>query len=466
MSELTEYVIMPGSDYQNICNSVRSKTGGTDVLKSGEVSAAIDSIQASGGGIEHKDVNFYDYDGTLLHSYTVEEASSLTSLPNLPSHDGLICQGWNYDLNTIKEYNRPLNIGAMYITDDGKTRLYINIYSEARKDITIYYGFTGDTTVGVTINWGDGTTETVTDVGNITKTHTYESIGDYIITIANEQIITLGYGSENYTIYDTMVRKIEIGNMVRIPTFAFYRHFALESITIPKTVTSIGSSAFYLCSSLKSITIPNSVISIGSSVFANCSTLESITIPKTVTSIGSSAFDGCSALEDITMPNSVTSIGSSIFKRCMSLKNISMSSNIGTTTLYETFSSCYALKNIEIPSKTNTIEKLTFNYCMSLTTLTIPDGVTTLGMQSIAYCNSLTNLIIPKTVTSIGNSVFNGNTSMKYYDFTSHTSVPSLGINAFSNIPSDCEIRVPAALYDEWVAATNWSTYASNIVAV
>ena len=62
--------------------------------------------------------------------------------------------------------------------------------------------------------------------------------------------------------------------------------------------------------------------------------------------------------------------------------------------------------------------------------------------------------------------VFNGNTSMKYYDFTSHTSVPSLGINAFSNIPSDCEIRVPAALYDEWVAATNWSTYASNIVAV
>ena len=182
MSKLTDYVIMPGSDYQNICNSVRSKTGGADLLKSSEVSAAIDSIQASGGGIEHKDVNFYDYDGTLLHSYTVEEAANLTGLPNLPSHEGLICQGWNYDLDTIKNYGRSVDIGAMYITDDGKTRLYIDIYSEARKDITIYYGFTGDTTVGVTINWGDGTTETVTDVGNITKIHTYESIGDYIIT--------------------------------------------------------------------------------------------------------------------------------------------------------------------------------------------------------------------------------------------------------------------------------------------
>jgi hypothetical protein len=58
---------------------------------------------------------------------------------------------------------------------------------------------------------------------------------------------------------------------------------------------------------------------------------------------------------------------------------------------------------------------------------------------------------------------------MKYYDFTSHTVVPTLAnTNAFSNIPTDCEIRVPAALYDEWIAATNWSnsTIASKIVAV
>jgi hypothetical protein len=56
---------------------------------------------------------------------------------------------------------------------------------------------------------------------------------------------------------------------------------------------------------------------------------------------------------------------------------------------------------------------------------------------------------------------------MKFYDFTSHTVVPTLAsTGAFQNIPSDCEIRVPAALYDEWIAATNWSTYASKIVAV
>ena len=35
----------------------------------------------------------------------------------------------------------------------------------------------------------------------------------------------------------------------------------------------------------------------------------------------------------------------------------------------------------------------------------------------------------------------------------------------FGNINADCKIYVPASLYDTWVAATNWSTWASYIVA-
>lgn len=46
---LTEMVIMPGEDYQAICDSVRAKTGGTELLKSGEVAPAIDGIEANTG---------------------------------------------------------------------------------------------------------------------------------------------------------------------------------------------------------------------------------------------------------------------------------------------------------------------------------------------------------------------------------------------------------------------------------
>ena len=43
--------------------------------------------------------------------------------------------------------------------------------------------------------------------------------------------------------------------------------------------------------------------------------------------------------------------------------------------------------------------------------------------------------------------------------------MPSLSnADAFSGIAFNCKFIVPDALYDEWIAATNWSTYASKII--
>lgn len=54
-----------------------------------------------------------------------------------------------------------------------------------------------------------------------------------------------------------------------------------------------------------------------------------------------------------------------------------------------------------------------------------------------------------------------------WYDFSHHTSVPSLtNVNSFNNIKGNCKIIVPDALYDTWIAATNWSTYADYIYKV
>lgn len=53
-NELTELVVMPGNDYQAICNSVRSKTGKTELLKSGDIAPAIDQIEV-GNNIDTSD---------------------------------------------------------------------------------------------------------------------------------------------------------------------------------------------------------------------------------------------------------------------------------------------------------------------------------------------------------------------------------------------------------------------------
>lgn len=43
---LTNMVIMPGSDYQEVCDAIREKTGGIDPIKSGDMAAQIRGISS------------------------------------------------------------------------------------------------------------------------------------------------------------------------------------------------------------------------------------------------------------------------------------------------------------------------------------------------------------------------------------------------------------------------------------
>ena len=102
---------------------------------------------------------------------------------------------------------------------------------------------------------------------------------------------------------------------------AFEGCSSLTSLTIPSSVTSIGSVAFAY-SGLTSLTIPSGVTSIGESTFYGCSGLINLTIPSSVTSIGNQAFSGCSGLTSLTIPSGVTSIGRSAFSGCSGLTSI------------------------------------------------------------------------------------------------------------------------------------------------
>ena len=95
----------------------------------------------------------------------------------------------------------------------------------------------------------------------------------------------------------------------------------LSTYEIHPDTRIIARSAFSHCSRLTSITIPDSVTSIGSFAFFGCSSLTSVVIPDSVTSIGDYAFSGCSKLTSIVIPDSVTSIGGWAFY-CSSLTNV------------------------------------------------------------------------------------------------------------------------------------------------
>ena len=277
-----------------------------------------DFVQSS---VPLKDVNFYDYDGKVVASYSLEEAQNLTSLPEAPAHKGLVFQGWNWNLDNINRLTNPMNIGAIYTTDDGKTRLYISVYDDAVSTISLHFNQTVSN--GVAINWGDGTAITISSgTGSINRSHRYARVGAYAIELSVSDGCAMSFnnsvfGTDASKPYGKILQYVNIGkNMASIGNYAFGYCYSLTSITIPNGVQNVSNSVFNNCYSLTSIAIPNSVTSIGASTFGNCVSLTSITIPSTVTNIYSSALGTCSSLTSITIPNSVTSIGSKAFYNC------------------------------------------------------------------------------------------------------------------------------------------------------
>lgn len=126
----------------------------------------------------------------------------------------------------------------------------------------------------------------------------YDGTDGYLMGYyGDETAITLPDG---FTAYNgTKVAKYAIYN------YAFYYCTGLTSVTIGKSVVSIGDYAFNGCTGLTSVTIPNSVTRIRRFVFFGCIGLTSITIPYSVTGIENYAFADCTGLTSVAYEGSV-----------------------------------------------------------------------------------------------------------------------------------------------------------------
>lgn len=395
----------------DVADAIREKKGTTGKINPQDFSAEIKSIETGGEGEaveskEYKDVNFFDYDGTVLYSYTWAEAEALTELPPLPNRasEGIICGGWNYTLEELKEQEGRANIGALYKTDDDSVRLEIVIPSMDRTEVPLYYYHqnSGETSE---IDWGDGTEKEQHSTTPIKTTHKYATTGKFTIRIknlTNRAKIGLGGNSTGQSV---------IGNST--DSNVVYRNMLKRAI-------------------------------LGSNVL-----------------IASQAFKGCNSLKYVLAPSTVA-LTYQIFQDCSSLQyiNVTRSSSISSA-----FSSCYVLKSASL-APGQSIGSFIFQNCRALESVAIPMGVTTINSNAFAGCLALTSFVIPKTVKTIDGTVFSGCRGVKYYDFSRHEAVPTVLSTSFNNISSDCKIIVPDGLVDEWKAATNWSAYGDYIVGV
>ena len=116
-----------------------------------------------------------------------------------------------------------------------------------------------------------------------------------------------------------------------------------------------------------------------------------------------------------------------------------------------------------IPSTVTKIEKYAFN-STTLSSITIPSSVTTLIEYSFTNCENLTTITIPSSVTSIGGSAFWACTKLKNI-VVQATTPPTLGLSSFYD-NGVVSIAVPTGSVNAYKTATNWSNYASKIVAI
>ena len=443
--------------------------------------------------VKTKDVNYYDYDGELLYSYTKDEFLALTSEPAVPQHTGMTSQGWNWSFSTAKTYVQNygiLNVGFTCITSDGSTRVYVSL-PEGYLTPILSFGLNGS----ATIDWGDETSTNTLSGSNVTtivsQQHTYAEAGDYVISIKPSDNSTIyvgtGYvnGGQNVLfnktnitgnryngngVYGLFITKIELGSQVIIDTgtrgYCFCDLLNLKSINIPKHITNINGYAFQNCDSLRALILPdNSYTPTNQQVFNGAALTLIVTSQSTgVLNDFLEANYSRTGQDTFCFPSTATNI-TNILMYMYGIKRIAIPSTVTTisnSAFYNT-----AITEITLPSGLTSIGSSAFNNCFQLKEITIPSGVTSISSSLFCYCYNLKKVTVLGNITSVGNNAFQSCGNLEILDLSHCTSVPTLNNNSvFSSASSDYKVLVPKSLYASWCSATRWSSIVDHIYPV
>lgn len=201
-------------------------------------------------------------------------------------------------------------------------------------------------------------------------------------------------------------------NVTAVGTWAFVYCEDLVEVYLPTGIIAIHERAFE-CPSLTYITIPDSVTSIGTTAFEGCVSLKHIVIPNSVTHFGDKVFWLCDALTSVTLPSGMKSITDGLFKGCTSLEHITIPSGVTSIGMFA-FQDCTSLKTVKIPDGVTSIDRYAFFDCKSLTSVGIPDSLISIGEGAFCGCKSLTSVSIPESVNTIKDDAFHACTDTSF----------------------------------------------------
>ncbi len=298
----------------------------------------------------------------------------------------------------------------------------------------MYYNYLGGDSVAVTYKgdnyseveyWGEivipesvtyaNTTYRVTEIDGLT----FRECTDVTTITIPKSITTIGYSAfsetsltqTNYTGDIASWCTIDMdSNPIYYSKNLYINNVEVTSLIIPDGVTKINRSAFAHCLSIISVSMPNSVIEIGTDAFAHCTNLKSVTLSNSLKSF--SCFEYCTSLQEITLYDGVEEVGG--FRGCTSLTSVTLPNTVKVIK-ERAFNECTALSTINTPTHLTTIGDWAFYECDNLRTFTIPNSVTTIGEHAFASCDRL-------SMEGYDNAEYLGNSENPYHALISANS--------------------------------------------
>lgn len=247
----------------------------------------------------------------------------------------------------------------------------------------------------------------------------------------DNQYIGYLFDLSSYSKHSSMPSTLKevVVNGEKIAKNAFNGCTSLTSVSIPKSVTTIGS-AFYCCEKLSTVTFEKEsrLTTIGGSAFQKTA-LKTIEIPSSVETIGGYAFKACYSLETVTIEenSALKSVGEDIF-------------NLSTNVTYNTYEN-----NNYLGTKTNPYLVLCKSVSTNCESKTIVyENCRIIAGSAFANCKNMNSIVIPSSVIEIGTSTFK-KTSLKTVTFEEGCAITTIGESVFE-LTSLETITIPSSV--------------------
>lgn len=316
--------------------------------------------------IEENDINFFDYDGTLVASYSLEDLQALSELPTPPDHSNdevpLTFDGWNWTLDEIKALGRPCDVGAHYHPTDGKTHI-VSDY-DCTTDVQISFrSYSSSKAVSIIVDWGDGSVESITGVTTTARVlkHTF-SKGRHDTSIECDGEFRVG-GTETdgfqcdqlflsnnlinldqYTFRGCRATTISLGSGLKGMTAnALTYNYRVSFLSIPRNVSNLATSAITACS-FKNIAFHPLLTTINNSLYT-LTYLRRVSIPQGTTLYPSNAINQV-GVQELYIPDTVPIVAGLV--NAYNLRRVEFA-GLQTQVVANTFQGCYCLSEIIIP---------------------------------------------------------------------------------------------------------------------